>query len=86
MTASGAVLTVADCGAGPAESVRENLFEPFVTEKADGVGLGLSVAREMVEQHGGTIHWRRADGMTYFIVELPVEAMETSRVEAVGCR
>jgi signal transduction histidine kinase len=79
-------LSVADSGAGPAESVRETLFEPFVTEKPDGVGLGLSVAREIVEQHDGEIAWHRADRMTYFTVELPREAMETSRVEAVGCR
>lgn len=81
-----AVLTVADSGAGPAESVRDSLFEPFVTEKADGVGLGLSVAHDVVEQHGGTIRWRRERGMTCFIVELPVEELEAHRVEAVGCR
>jgi nitrogen-specific signal transduction histidine kinase len=62
------------------------LFEPFVTEKADGVGLGLSVAHDVVEQHGGTIQWRREGGMTYFVVELPVEELEAHRVEAVGCR
>jgi signal transduction histidine kinase len=80
------VLTVADSGAGPVESVRESLFEPFVTEKADGVGLGLSVAHDVVEQHGGTIQWRREGRMTYFVVELPVEELEAHRVEAVGCR
>ena len=79
-------LSVADSGAGPAENVRQTLFEPFVTEKPDGVGLGFSVAREIVEQHDGEIAWHRADGMTYFTVDLPCEAMETSRVEAVGCR
>ena len=79
-------LTVADSGIGPAKSVRQTLFEPFVTEKPDGVGLGLSVAREIVEQHGGEIAWRRIDGMTYFTVELPCETSEMSRVEAIGCR
>jgi signal transduction histidine kinase len=80
------VLTVADSGSGPAKSVRHALFEPFVTEKPDGVGLGLSVAREIVEQHGGEIAWHRMDGMTYFTVELPCETSEINRVEAVGCR
>jgi signal transduction histidine kinase len=80
------ILSVADSGAGPADNVRQNLFEPFVTEKPDGVGLGLSVAREIVEQHGGAVAWQRTDGMTYFTVELPCEAMEMSRVETVGCR
>jgi signal transduction histidine kinase len=79
-------LVVADSGAGPAENVQQSLFEPFVTEKPDGVGLGLSVVREIVEQHGGEISWHRAGGMTYFSVELPCETTEMSRVEAVGCR
>lgn len=64
-------ICVSDSGLGPAEHVRENLFEPFVTEKPDGVGLGLSVAREVAQQHGGKIEWSRVDGMTCFTVELP---------------
>jgi signal transduction histidine kinase len=80
------LLSVADSGPGPAESVREDLFEPFVTEKADGVGLGLSVAHDVAEQHGGAIHWHRERGMTYFTVELPLEEQEAHRVEAVGRR
>jgi nitrogen-specific signal transduction histidine kinase len=64
-------LTVSDSGPGPAGNVRDQLFEPFVSEKPDGVGLGLSVAREVVEQHAGRIHWRRVGGMTQFTVELP---------------
>jgi signal transduction histidine kinase len=80
------VLTVSDTGSGPAEGVQQNLFEPFVTAKPDGVGLGLSVAREIVEQHEGHIVWRRADGITQFSVELPSETAESYCVETVGCR
>jgi signal transduction histidine kinase len=63
--------TVSDTGSGPPASVEHRLFEPFVTEKPDGVGLGLSVAREIAEQHGGEITWRRAGNETQFVVELP---------------
>ena len=69
-------LSVADTGSGPADDVQQTLFDPFVTGKPDGVGLGLSVAREIVEQHGGRISWHRADDMTYFTVELPTESAE----------
>lgn len=69
-------LTVSDSGPGPAGNVSDHLFEPFVSEKPDGVGLGLAVAREVVEQHSGRIHWQRANGMTQFTVEFP----------ASGCR
>ncbi len=63
---------VSDTGAGPPASIQPRLFEPFVTEKTDGVGLGLSVAREIAEQHGGEIAWRRAGNQTQFTVELPL--------------
>jgi signal transduction histidine kinase len=79
-------LTVADSGTGPADDVKQGLFDPFVTSKPDGVGLGLSVAREVIDQHGGRLSWRRADQMTYFTVELPVLREEASCVEAAGCR
>jgi signal transduction histidine kinase len=62
------ILSVADSGPGPAESVRGQLFEPFVTGKPDGVGLGLSVARAVAEEHGGHIAWQRTGNRTRFSV------------------
>jgi len=69
-------LTISDSGLGPSADVAKDLFEPFVTAKTDGVGLGLSVAREVTRKHDGDIHWQRVNGMTQFIVELPCEQME----------
>jgi signal transduction histidine kinase len=66
-------LTITDTGGGPSADIATNLFEPFVTDKADGVGLGLSVAHEVVHELGGRIEWRRADEQTQFIVHLPSE-------------
>ena len=66
-------ISIKDSGPGPAENIRDKLFQPFVTEKPDGTGLGLFVAREIVEAHNGTIAWQHADGMTCFTLELPLE-------------
>jgi signal transduction histidine kinase len=67
-----AQLVIGDSGSGPAESVAESLYEPFVTSKAEGAGLGLAVAKEVVVAHGGRIDWNRENGMTRFCVELPL--------------
>ncbi len=79
-------LEVEDTGAGPSCSVRQKLFEPFITDKSDGTGLGLSVAQEIAEQHGGEIRWRRRDNTTRFTLELPhqkgaLTSLETECVE-----
>jgi C4-dicarboxylate-specific signal transduction histidine kinase len=74
-----AVLTVSDSGLGPPSEIKHQLFEPFVTAKADGVGLGLSVANDVVTKHGGKIRWRRMSAMTQFSVELPCEQLELQR-------
>ena len=50
-----AALRVRDSGPGPAEDVAQRMFEPFVSGKAEGTGLGLFVARQVVEDHHGTI-------------------------------
>src|SRR5439155_4984431 len=64
---------ITDSGPGPGPQVAARLFEPFVTCKPEGVGLGLAVAKQIVEAHGGTIHWERRDGATCFRIELRVE-------------
>lgn len=65
------VVEVTDTGPGPPPAVAGRLFEPFVTGKPEGIGLGLAVARHAAEAQGGTITWRREAGRTVFCVELP---------------
>lgn len=48
-------ISVHDTGPGLAPVVRERLFEPFVSTKSDGIGIGLNICRTIVEAHGGTI-------------------------------
>lgn len=74
-------LEVCDSGPGPPAEVAARLFEPFVTGKREGVGLGLAVARQIVEAHGGAIRWFRRESATCFRVELPaaLEKVGTTR-------
>jgi len=66
-----AFVEIADSGSGPDSQVAERLFEPFVTCKPEGVGLGLAVAKQIVEAHGGALRWERRDGATRFRIEVP---------------
>jgi two-component system sensor kinase FixL len=50
-----AVVSVADTGTGLDEAAAERLFQPFVTTKAHGMGVGLSISRTIIEAHGGRI-------------------------------
>lgn len=67
-----AAIRVKDSGKGPAGAVQDKLFEPFTSEKPEGAGLGLFVARRIAEAHGGTLDWERRAEMTCFTVELPL--------------
>lgn len=68
----GMELSVCDTGSGVAESIRNKIFEPFVTTKAGGSGLGLAVSRSIVERHGGRIWMTTEEGRgTTFTVWLP---------------
>jgi two-component system sensor histidine kinase PilS (NtrC family) len=54
-TRGGMMVQVTDQGSGIADSIKERLFEPFVTTKAEGSGLGLSIVHRAVEAHHGFI-------------------------------
>ena len=58
--------------------------EPFVTGKPEGIGLGLSVARAVAEEHGGTLSWERVDGKTRFAISLPERRLQGGRATAPG--
>jgi signal transduction histidine kinase len=66
---------VRDTGVGVKEGDLERIFEPFVTTKASGLGMGLSISRSIVEAHGGTVRAERnPDGGLSVHVELPCGA------------
>lgn len=69
-----AVIEVVDNGRGiPAETL-PNIFRPFFTTKGDGTGLGLSLARRIIEDHQGRIDVSSAVGQgTTFVVVLPLQ-------------
>jgi signal transduction histidine kinase len=64
-------LSVTDAGTGVSAEVGSKVFEPFVTTKQDGVGLGLALTKRIVEDHGGAIGYDSAPGGTTFWIELP---------------
>mgnify|MGYP005837895379 FL=1 len=64
-------IEVCDSGPGPPPHLAERLFDPFVTGKLDGIGLGLAVARRLIQAHGGSLHWQRHHDRTCFTIRLP---------------
>lgn len=72
---------VLDSGAGPTAEIAQRLFEPFVTGKPEGIGLGLAVARQIAEAHGGTIRYTGSRPCCFEVV-LPVAACQDFALEA----
>jgi two-component system sensor kinase FixL len=72
-------ITVCDTGKGLPKDVQERLFQPFVTTKPDGMGVGLSISRSAVEVHGGRL-WAEPNqgGGTIFSFTLPVSPVAES--------
>ena len=65
-------IEVADSGPGVPPELRTRIFEPFFTTRAKGTGLGLPIARQIVEAHGGKLEvGERRGGGARFVVRLP---------------
>jgi two-component system, LuxR family, sensor kinase FixL len=70
-------ISVADTGSGIAPEIGAQLFQPFVTTKRQGMGVGLSISRTIIEAHGGSIAPRpNPGGGTIFCFTLPAVSKE----------
>ncbi|MHC4962320.1 MAG: PAS domain S-box protein [Planctomycetota bacterium] len=71
------LVCVTDSGAGFDENEKDNLFKPFFTTKKEGMGMGLSVIKTIINAHGGDI-WpeNNQDGGASFFVKLPIDMKE----------
>lgn len=66
------MVSVQDNGPGIPEDIQAHLFDPFVTTKASGKGLGLALVAKIVDAHGGVIEFDSEPGKTIFRLMLPV--------------
>jgi signal transduction histidine kinase len=67
-------IAVVDSGPGVPETERERIFLPFVSSRADGLGLGLPIVRRIVEEHGGSVACHSGGcGGAVLVVRLPVD-------------
>jgi two-component system nitrogen regulation sensor histidine kinase GlnL len=63
-----------DNGPGVLNEIRETIFYPLVSGRADGTGLGLGIAQDLVSRHGGLIEFDSAPGRTIFVISLPMDS------------
>ena len=70
-----ACLVIADSGKGVDEKIRSRLFEPFVTTKDSGTGMGLAIVRSMIDNIGGAIEYQMSGslGGAEFILTFPID-------------
>ena len=69
-----AVVTVIDNGPGVPDELHDRIFHPLVTGRIGGTGLGLSLAQDFMQQHGGVIEFDSKPGHTEFRLLLPLES------------
>ena len=71
------VLRISDSGPGVSADMREAVFQPFISTKAEGTGLGLPIAKRIFEEHGGWLHLHSAPGRgATFVCVLPARKDE----------
>ncbi len=75
-----ASIEIEDDGPGIPPDLRDSIFYPLVTSRADGTGLGLPAAQELISRHGGLIEFESRPGRTVFLVRIPLTAAEATLV------
>ncbi|MBS0420306.1 MAG: MASE1 domain-containing protein [Proteobacteria bacterium] len=76
------LLRVEDSGPGLAEDIADRLFEPFMTSKPDGMGLGLAISRSLLRAGGGELSFDKSrHGGAAFIVRLPIGSEQANAHE-----
>jgi two-component system sensor kinase FixL len=78
--AANVLIELQDSGAGIAPGKLESIFDPFITSKRDGLGIGLTISRNIVERHSGKL-WaaNNPDRGATFSIRLPVSECESTR-------
>lgn len=71
-----ASIEIEDDGPGIPPELQDSVFYPLVTGRADGTGLGLPVAQELISRHGGLIEFESRPGRTVFFVRIPLTDAE----------
>jgi signal transduction histidine kinase len=80
-----ALITVKDNGKGISPDALPKIFRPFFTTRREGTGLGLSLAKGIVQSHGGNIHATSAPGQgTQFHIHLPIERLKPNLAKSAG--
>jgi two-component system sensor kinase FixL len=74
------MITVADTGSGIAPEIRDQLFQPFVTTKRHGMGVGLSISRTIMESHGGRL-WVEPNPQGGSIFKLTLKTVEPEEID-----
>lgn len=69
-----ATIQFEDNGPGVLQEIRDTIFYPLVSGRADGTGLGLGIAQDLVSRHGGLIEFDSAPGRTIFVITLPMDS------------
>jgi two-component system nitrogen regulation sensor histidine kinase GlnL len=67
------LIEIIDDGPGVPEEIEDSIFYPMVTGRAEGSGLGLSIAQSLIQSHGGIIEYERLDDRSIFRILLPIQ-------------
>jgi len=76
-------ISVSDSGSGIAPEIAAQLFQPFITSKPQGMGVGLSISRTIIEAHGGQI-WSEPNPGGGTVFRFTLRAVTTEDLSDVG--